>query len=50
MSEADVVVGIILDGNKFLVERLKLDEKIDLDIVCLLGGHVNADESIEEAL
>ncbi len=50
MSEADVVVGIILDGNKFLVERRKLDEKIDPDIVCLPGGHVNADESIEEAL
>ncbi len=46
----DVVVGIILNGNKFLVERRRLDEKIDPGIVCLPGGHVKTNESKEEAL
>ena len=50
MEAVDVVVGIILDGNKFLVERRKLDEKVDPGIVCLPGGHVKNNESYEEAL
>ena len=50
MEEVDVVVGIILSGNKFLVERRRLDEKIDPGIVCLPGGHVKINESREEAL
>jgi 8-oxo-dGTP pyrophosphatase MutT (NUDIX family) len=50
LESVDVVVGIILNGNKFLVERRRLDEKVDPGIVCLLGGHVKANESKEEAL
>ena len=50
MKDVDVVVGIILNGNKFLVERRRLDEKIDPGIVCLLGGHVKSNETKEEAL
>ena len=50
MKEVDVVIGIILKGNKFLVERRRLDEKVDPGIVCLPGGHVRKDESREEAL
>jgi len=50
MESVDVVVGIILNGNKFLVERRRLDEKVDPGIVCLPGGHVKANESKEEAL
>ncbi|MFQ6067949.1 MAG: NUDIX hydrolase [Candidatus Bathyarchaeia archaeon] len=50
MENVDVVVGIILDGNKFLVERRRLDEEVDPGIVCLPGGHVRKGESIEDAL
>jgi mutator protein MutT len=50
LEDVDVVVGIILDGNKFLVERRRLDEKIDPGIVCLPGGHVKSNETKEEAL
>lgn len=50
MADVDVVVGIILKGDKFLVERRRLTEKVDPGIVCLPGGHVRAHESMEEAL
>ena len=50
LEDVDVVVGIILNGNKFLVERRRLDEKVDPGIVCLPGGHVKINESKEEAL
>jgi 8-oxo-dGTP diphosphatase len=50
LESVDVVVGIIWNGNKFLVERRRLDEKVDPGIVCLPGGHVKANESKEEAL
>ena len=50
LEDVDVVVGIILNGNKFLVERRRLDEKIDPGIVCLPGGHVKINEGKEEAL
>jgi mutator protein MutT len=50
LEEVDVVVGIIFKGNKFLVERRRLDEKVDPGIVCLPGGHVRNGESREEAL
>jgi 8-oxo-dGTP diphosphatase len=50
LEDVDVVVGIILNGNKFLVERRSLDEKVDPGIVCLPGGHVRTNESMEEAL
>jgi mutator protein MutT len=48
--EVDVVVGIVTEGNKFLVERRGLDEELDPGVVCLPGGHVNKGESFEEAL
>lgn len=50
MNEVDVVVGILLRGNKFLVEHRSPDEKVDPDIVCLPGGHVEPEESRDEAL
>jgi len=50
LEDVDVVVGIILNENKFLVERRRWDEKIDPGIVCLPGGHVRTNESREEAL
>ena len=50
VGDVDVVVGVILNGNKFLVERRRLDEKVDPGIVCLPGGHVKINESKEEAL
>ncbi len=50
LEDVDVVVGVILDGNRFLVEHRRRDEKIDPGIVCLPGGHVKINESKEEAL
>lgn len=50
LEDFEVVVGIILNGNRFLVERRRLEEKIDPGIVCLPGGHVRTNESIDEAL
>lgn len=50
METVDVVVGIILKNNKFLVEKRKFNEKIDPGIVCLPGGHVESNETKEEAL
>lgn len=46
----DVVVGILLHQQKFLVERRRLDEPIDPGIVCLPGGHVQRGESRADAL
>jgi mutator protein MutT len=48
--EVDVVVGIVTDGNKFLVERRGLDETVDPGVVCLPGGHVDKGESYKKAL
>ena len=50
MGDVDVVVGVVLYGDRFLVETRCLDEKLDPGIVCLLGGHVRKNESREEAL
>jgi len=50
LESVDVVVGIILNGKKFLVESRRLNEKIDPGIVCLPGGHVKTNEDKEEAL
>ncbi|NIO36890.1 NUDIX domain-containing protein, partial [Candidatus Bathyarchaeota archaeon] len=49
-ADVDIVVGIFLKEDKFLVERRRLNEKVDPGIVCLPGGHVRAHESKEEAL
>jgi len=50
LKSVDVVVGVIMSGDKFLVERRGLDEKIDPGVVCLPGGHVRSNESMDEAL
>ena len=50
MADVDVVVGVILNGNKFLVERRRLDEEVEPGCVCLPGGHVRKNESKKEAL
>jgi len=49
-KNVDVVVGVVLNGDKFLVERRGLDEKLDPGVVCLPGGHVRKNEGREEAL
>ena len=48
--EADVVVGAVTDGDRFLVERRALNETLDPGVVCLPGGHVKKGESYEKAL
>lgn len=50
MEVVDVVVGIVTKGNKFLVERRRMDKKVDPSILCLPAGHVNPNESLEDAL
>lgn len=50
MEPVNVVVGIIVKGNKFLVERRRMDKKIDPGIICLPAGHVEPDENLEDAL
>ena len=50
MEPVNVVVGIIVQGNKFLVERRRMDKKIDPGIICLPAGHVDSGEELEAAL
>ena len=50
METVGVVVGIVVRGDKFLVERRRLDETVDPGIVCLPAGHVKPNESLEDAL
>lgn len=50
LDTVQVVVGIIVKGNQFLVERRSSDEKIDPGIVCLPAGHVRINEDLEDAL
>jgi len=50
LETVDVVVGIVVKGDKFLVERRRLDEPVDPGIVCLPAGHVKPNESLEDAL
>ena len=50
MDAVGVVVGILVKGPKFLVERRRWEETIDPGIVCLPAGHVEANESLEDAL
>jgi 8-oxo-dGTP pyrophosphatase MutT (NUDIX family) len=49
-GDVDVVVGVVMDGDRFLVERRGSDEKLDPNVVCLPGGHVDKNESFDEAL
>jgi 8-oxo-dGTP diphosphatase len=50
LDAVGVVVGILVKGAKFLVERRRWEETIDPGIVCLPAGHVEANESLEDAL
>ena len=50
MEAVDVVVGIVVKGHEFLVERRRWDETIDPGIVCLPAGHVKAKEDLGDAL
>lgn len=50
METVGVVVGIIINGNKFLVERRRFNEKIDPGIICLPAGHIKPNENKEDAL
>ncbi|MBU3904910.1 MAG: NUDIX domain-containing protein [Nanoarchaeota archaeon] len=46
----DIAVGIILDGNRFLVEKRTGDNDIDPDLICLPGGHLDLNETLEECV
>jgi 8-oxo-dGTP diphosphatase len=50
LDAVGVVVGLVVKGDKFLVERRSLDEDVDPGIVCLPAGHVKPNESLEDAL
>jgi len=50
LEAVGVVVGIVVKGNKFLVERRRLDETVDPGITCLPAGHVEPNEKLEDAL
>jgi len=50
LEAVGVVVGIVVRGDKFLVERRRLDEAVDPGIVCLPAGHVKPNEGLEDAL
>jgi len=50
LEAVGVVVGIVVNGNKFLVERRRLDETVDPGIVCVPAGHVKPNECLEDAL
>jgi len=50
LEPVNVVVGIIVKGNKFLVERRRMDKKIDPGIICLPAGHVDSGEKLDDAL
>jgi 8-oxo-dGTP diphosphatase len=50
LDAVGVVVGILVKGAKFLVESRRWDETIDPGIVCLPAGHVEPNESLEDAL
>ena len=50
MKNADIVIGIIFNGNKFLIEKRKQDEKLDPGLAMFPLGHVEKNETREEAL
>jgi 8-oxo-dGTP diphosphatase len=50
LDAVGVVVGIVAEGDRFLVERRRWDEEIDPGIICLPAGHVKVGESLEDAL
>jgi 8-oxo-dGTP pyrophosphatase MutT (NUDIX family) len=50
LGTVDVVDAVILDKGKFLAEKRKANERIDSEIVCLLGRHVEPEETRDSAL
>ncbi len=50
VEPVEVVIGILLQEQRFLVERRRDDEPLDPGIVCLPGGHVQHGESRGDAL
>lgn len=50
VDTVDVVVGILLNQDKFLVERRRRDKPVDPRIVCLPCEHVQRGESRVDAL
>jgi 8-oxo-dGTP pyrophosphatase MutT (NUDIX family) len=47
---ADCVDGILVNRRKFLVEKRRDDEDADPGLIEIPGGHVDPDESLEDAL
>ena len=50
MKTADIVIGLIFKDKKFLVEKRKSNEKIDPGLAVFPSGHVEVNETKEEAL
>jgi mutator protein MutT len=47
---ANVVAGVLLDKRMFLVEKRRHDDEADPGYVEIPGGHVDSDETLEDAL
>ncbi len=47
---ADVVAGILIESRMFLVEKRRDDDEADPGYVEIPGGHVDPDETLEDAL
>jgi mutator protein MutT len=47
---ADVVDGILMDGKKLLLEKRRDDDDADPGFIEIPGGHVDKDETLEDAL
>ena len=47
---ADVVDGILMDGKRLLVEKRRDDDDADPGFTEIPGGHVDKDETLEDAL
>src|SRR5256712_13796034 len=47
---ADVVAGILMEKGKFLVEKRRVDDEADPGYIEIPGGHVDPDETLEDAL
>ncbi len=50
MELLDCAGFLLIDGNRFLAERRKLDKPLDPGAVAIPGGHLEAGESPIEAL
>lgn len=50
MKIVDVVSGIFFKDGKFLIEKRKMNEKIDPGLACFPAGHIKSFENKEDAL